>query len=540
MDPVAPSHSTEDQSEALRFLGSDRAYGLGDQRIERIDTHGSIVFLAGERVYKVKRAVRYPYMDYGTLVRRRFCCEREVELNRRSAPDLYFGVEPIVRGTDGRLAIGGIGEPVEWAVVMRRVPAADLFDRLAADGRLDPALVDDAADALAALHGNAEKVGEGQEHGGGADYLRWVIADNADGLNEHATLFDRADVERLRAASVRALDRNSAHLDERLAQGFVRRCHGDLHLGNLCLWNGRATLFDAIEFNDRFACIDVFYDLAFLLMELDRRVGRTFANHLLNRYLRLTQDIEGLAALPLFLSLRAAIRAKVSAAGALAQEDAAKAARLRRGARAYLRAALDYLAPAPVRLVAVGGRSGSGKSTLARLLAPRLGPAPGALHLRSDVIRKAMFGVEDETRLPVAAYAPEISAEVYRRLGESATAAMRQDHAVVADAVFDRADSRAAIAAIAAAAGVRFDGVWLEASPELMRARLRARTHDVSDATPAVLDLQLGHDIGALDWPRVSAEGTPEAVADRAAVGLGLSGVSIDADPDLRLQRGAP
>lgn len=539
MSPAAPSHLTEDQSEALRFLGSGAAYGLGDAPIERIDTHGSIVFLAGERVYKIKRAVRYPYMDYGTLARRRWACEREVAINRRTAPELYLEAMPVVRTGAGGLALGGDGEPFEWAVVMRRVPAADLFDRLAADGRLVPALIDDAADALADLHRMAETVGERQEHGGGADYLRWVIADNAAGLAEHPTLFDEAAVERLRTASMTAHQRIATHLDRRLAKGFVRRCHGDLHLGNLCLWKGRATLFDAIEFNDRFACIDVFYDLAFLLMELDRRVGRASANHLLNRYLRQTGDIEGLATLPLFLSLRAAIRAKVGAAAALAQQDAAKAESLRRGARAYFKAALDYPAPAPPRIVAVGGRSGSGKSTLARLLAPVVGPAPGALHLRSDVIRKSMFGVKDETRLPETAYAPEVSAEVYRRLGDSAAAALRQGHAVVADAVFDREDTRAAIAAVAAASGVRFGGVWLEASPELMRTRLRTRTRDVSDATPAVLDLQLGHDIGALDWHRVSADGTPEEVAGRAAAALGLSGVSIDADTDLRLRRGA-
>ena len=343
MQPAAPSHLIEDQSEALGFLDTGTAYGLGDARVERLDTHGSIVFLVGERVYKIKRAVRYPYMDYGTLERRQVCCERQVALNRRSAPALYLGVEPIARGADGRLSIGGDGVPIEWAVVMRRVPTADLFDHLASDGRLDHGSIDDAAGALAALHRRAERIAGRQEHGGGADYLHWVIDDNATGLAEHPSLFDAVAVETLRQASISTLDRIASRLDARLANGFVRRCQGDLHLGNLCLWQGRATLFDAIEFNDRFACIDVFYDLAFLLMELDRRVGRIFANHLLNRYLRQTADLEGLATLPPFLSLRAAIRAKTNAAAALAQQDAAKAERLRRAARAYVHAALDYL-----------------------------------------------------------------------------------------------------------------------------------------------------------------------------------------------------
>ena len=165
------------------------------------------------------------------------------------------------------------------------------------------------------------------------------------------------------------------------------------------------------------------------------------------------------------------------------------------------------------------------------------GPAPGALHLRSDAIRKAMFGVADETRLPANAYAPEVSEEVYRRLRESALAALRQGHAVIADAVFDREDSRADIAAVATAAGVSFAGVWLEASPAMMRARLSARTHDASDATPAVLDLQLDHEIGMLDWHRVSAGGSPNEVAARASAVPGLAPVPA-LDPDLRLKRG--
>ena len=152
------------------------------------------------------------------------------------------------------------------------------------------------------------------------------------------------------------------------------------------------------------------------------------------------------------------------------------------------------------------------------------------------MIRKGMFGVEDATRLPESAYASEISDEVYRRLRQSAAVVLREGHAVIADAVFDREDSRAAVAALA---GVPFDGVWLDVAPDIMRARLRARTRDVSDATPAVLDLQLGHDMGALDWHRVLTEGAPEAVGARTAAVLGLSDAAMDADPDLRLPRRA-
>lgn len=532
--PAPPgSHATEDQREVLAFLSAPGTHGAG--AVERIDTHGSIVFLAGERAIKVKRAVRYPYMDYGTLACRRAACEREVSLNRRTAPELYLGAEPIVRRADGSLALGGAGEPIEWAVIMRRVPADDLLDRRAAAGRLDDTLLLEAADAIATQHAGADVVASNGLHGGGRAGVLWVIGDNAGGLGEHPAMFPLAEVTALGLRSLTALDGLAGLLDDRLTGGKVRRCHGDLHIGNLCVWHGRATLFDAIEFNDRLANIDVLYDVAFVLMELDQRVGRRAANLVLNRYLRRMDDLEGLAALPLFLSLRAAVKAKVSAAAAMAQGDEAKRSRQTRAAQAYFRAASGYLEPVAPRLVAIGGRSGSGKSTVARALAPRLGVAPGALHLRSDVIRKSLFGVEDETRLPNDAYAPEVSERVYRLMAEHAARALKSGHAVVADAVHDRPEGRQTLAALAATAGVRFDGIWLQASPATMRARLEARRHDASDATPAVLDLQLAHDPGPMDWIGVAADGTVDEVVARVAGALGLPLTERGPDPDLRL-----
>jgi aminoglycoside phosphotransferase family enzyme len=302
--PPAP-HVTEDQGAALAFLATPAAHG-GQAPVGRIDTHGSIVFLAGERVLKVKRAVRYPYLDYGTLERRRWACEREVALNRRSAPELYLGVSAVTREADGTLALDGTGTPVEWVVAMRRKPDADLLDRRAAARGLDDALLVRAADEVARLHAGAEVVAAAALHGGGSAGLRWVIADNARGLAEYAGLFPPDAGAALEAAAGAALTRCAALLDRRLAEGRVRRCHGDLHLGNLCLWRGRVTLFDALEFDDRLACIDVLYDLAFLLMELDLKLARRAANLVLNRYLRRCGGLErpgelaALAALPLF------------------------------------------------------------------------------------------------------------------------------------------------------------------------------------------------------------------------------------------------
>ena len=219
-----------------------------------------------------------------------------------------------------------------------------------------------------------------------------------------------------------------ARLDDRAGQGCVRRCHGDLHLRNICLIDGRPVLFDGIEFNDAFSVIDVLYDLAFLLMDLEHRGHRDSANLVFNRYLAMSGDLDGLAAMPLFLSCRAAVRAKTTAAAARADSEAAKS--LEAEACSYLDLACGLLEPRRPVLIAIGGLSGSGKSTLAQRLAPLAGGSPGALLLRSDVIRKRLFDMAPETALNASGYTPEQSERVYRRLIESAAAAiLKANHA---------------------------------------------------------------------------------------------------------------
>jgi aminoglycoside phosphotransferase family enzyme/adenylate kinase family enzyme len=503
----------ENQSEVAAFLA--RAETHGGVPVERIDTHAAMVFLAGDLAYKVKRAVAYPYMDFSTLSRRRAACLREVEINRRTAPDIYLGARPIVRGPAGGLALEGDGEAVEWAVVMRRFDQAGLFDRLAQAGRLTPALLLRLADAVATFHARAEPISEQ------VGELRWVIDENAGEFAERPDLFAPDRAERLTAATRVALQRAADLLEDRRARGLVRRCHGDLHLRNVCLIDGRPTLFDAIEFNDAIACIDVLYDFAFLLMDLDHRGLRPAANLVFNRYLQHRGELEALAALPLFLSLRAAVRAKVSASAALSQDDEGARRRLEDEARAYFAAAAAYLTPPPARLVAVGGLSGSGKSTLGRALAPALGPAPGALHLRSDVLRKALHGVDELTELPPEAYRTEVSARVYGELLARALRALEAGQAVVLDAVYGKPEGRLEVETLARQSGVAFTGLWLEAPSEVLRARAAARRADASDATPEVVDRQLGEDPGPITWHRLEASGASEQVVSEAQRILG-------------------
>lgn len=507
------------------LLENPRTHGLSEEEtVERIDTHASMVFLAGERAYKVKRAVSYPYMDFGTLDKRRAACAAEIRLNRRTAPDLYLGVAPILRRGDGTLILGALqtdgpedppasaGETVEWAVVLRRFPDDALLSRVAARGEPDNAILDRLASEIAAFHEAAEPVS-----GGGAAALEAVVEENAGEFAERPDLFPPEEAAALTAASRALLEDVRSLLDKRAEQGLVRRCHGDLHLRNVVLLDGEPKLFDAIEFNDAIACIDVLYDLAFLLMDLDFRGMGGAANRVMNRYLDRRDDVAGLAAMRLFLSLRAAIRAKVTASALATQEDEAARAKLREEIAAYFQAARRYLEPVPPRLVAVGGVSGSGKTTVARLLAACVGRAPGALVVRSDVERKRLFGVAETERLPESAYQGRANADVYQRMLDRSRDALEAGQSVVLEATFLRREDRATARKLAESAGVAFQGLWLTAPPETLKARVAARQGDASDATVSVVESQLERaPKGEIGWPAVSAEGTPEKVAERA------------------------
>ena len=521
--PEASAHVVADQSAVAEFLGDPATHGPGIDSVERFDTHGAMVFLAGERAYKIKRAVAFPYMNFSTLARRQAACEKEVALNRRTAPNLYLGTEAITRDTGGALRLGGGGEVVEWVVVMRRFDQEGLFDRLAAAGRLTPDLMLRLTDAVIRFHGGAERLGPGQTHGGGAAGQRAVAEESIAELAERPDLFPAPEVEALNAQFQCWLESSAALLDRRLAEGAVRRCHGDLHLRNICLIEGRPTLFDCIEFNDDFAAIDVLYDLAFLLMDLEHRDLRPLANLVLNRYLQSSGALDGLAALPGFFANRALVRAKVSASAEASQSDPAARARLEAEARQYFAAARRYLEPPEPRLVAVGGLSGSGKTTLARHLAPLLGAAPGALHLRSDVIRKELWGVDELSPLPEAAYDRRFGEKVYAKIRERARQGLAAGHSVIADAVFAKPSERDAIAAVARDLGLRFDGIWLQAAPATLSERVTARRDDASDANAEVVARQLSYDAGKIVWRRLEAGGLPDDIVNCATEALEIA-----------------
>jgi uncharacterized protein len=485
------------QTEAAKFLrdlaGSDP-----------VETHISLVFVGADTVWKLKKAVRLAFLDFTSLDARHRFASRELELNASAAPGLYRDVVPIVRGPDAALTLGDAHDTtlpvVDWVLRMARVPAEDFLDAIAAAGKLTPGSLDALGDAVAAYHHVLPPVTDIDPAAAMRDVTRGNVQSALDaGLPADA-------VQDWQNRLLTALDDIAPWLAERSRSGFVRRAHGDLHLGNLCMWHGKPVPFDALEFDEGMATIDLGYDLAFLLMDLDQRVTRGAANHVLNRYVARTGDTALTRGLPVFLSLRAMVRAHVEAKRA----HAADASR-------YLSAAARYLHAEPPVVVAIGGLPGTGKSTLARALAPVLGNTPGALVLRSDEIRKRMHGVPPEQRLPQSAYSEAASEAVFATLAELVRDVASGGHAVIADATFIDTRHRAMVAAAAQSAGARFVGLWLEAPLSALEARIAARQHDASDATVAVLHAVRRANPHAGDWLAVDASGAAPALAQAHA-----------------------
>lgn len=478
--------------------------------MKRIDTHAASVFLDGARALKIKRAVRFPFLDYSTLEKRKAACEEEIRLNRPLAPQIYHRVVAITEEPDGSIKIGGRGRPAEYAVDMSRFDESRTLDHLAKADPLDMELAAAIADAITASHEKAAI----------SDGAAWVnsipalIDGNSTGLRNGDHL-EAAAVEPLGEASHQAFLRVRAALEERARQGFVRRCHGDLHLANIVLIDGQPVLFDAIEFDPQMATVDVLYDLAFTLMDLLHYDQSVAANLVLNQHLATApvESLDALAALPLFMSIRAAIRAQVALAR-LARPDADGPGILGE-ARRYFDLARTLIHPPAPRLIAVGGLSGTGKSVLARALAPTVMPQPGAVVLRSDVIRKQLFQVGHTERLPPSTYRPEVTAQVYQILTQRARQVLAQGHSVIVDAVFASESERDDLSAVALACSAPLSGLFLVADLATRQARIGGRQGDASDATQEVAASQEHYNIGHLGWATIDASGTQAQTLQR-------------------------
>lgn len=490
--------------ELVAALMRPAAYAHPVQSVELIETHISSVLLAGDYAYKIKKPVNLGFVDFSTLAQRRFCCFEEVRLNRRSAPQLYLGVEPIT-GSGAQPRMGGEGEALDYAVRMRRFDSANLLDARARRGELSAPQIDRLAQAIGDFHVAAARASPPSGFGMPEQVAAWARENFA----QLQALPQQADVaaalQRLAEWTEREYERCAPNLAQRLPGGFVRECHGDLHLGNIVLLDDVPTLFDAIEFNPQLRWIDVVSDLAFAFMDLFDHGLPQFAWRLLDRYLQVTGDYDGLDLLRFYVVYRALVRSKVARIRAEQPHvtDDERAAALARCAH-YVRLAEGRAQVGGRPLLAITfGLSGSGKTTVASELLQHL----GAVRVRSDIERKRMFGIDETARMAddtlAALYSADATRSTYERLAEIARGIVAAGYPALIDAAFLKRAERDEFRLLARALGARFALIECTSAPAVLRARVAQRMEraaDASDATVAVLELQLdGHEPIAAD-----------------------------------------
>lgn len=480
-----------DRDQLVAFLNQGAGGPVPADKL--IETHAAQIFLIGEHAYKIKKPVNLGYLDFSTLRKRKLALERELERNTKMAPGLYLKVAEVRRDSSGNIHFNGCGKIIDYVLVMRRFPnnalLSDNVDLVHGD------FAEELGRSIARVHAVAAVVSNAWPAG-----LEYALKTNSNRLLKFKSVLGGEDVERLIEESQTTFHLQRGLIKRREKAGFIRRCHGDLHLKNIFLQEGHPVLFDCIEFDDRLSDIDVLYDLAFLVMDLLHHDKKEGANRLVSAYfdesLRSVGGmlLDGLALMPLFLSMRAAVRAHVSAQMKQPIEG-----------RSYLHGSLEYLRNTKPSLISIGGLSGTGKTYFARKRAPSAGSAPGAMVLRSDEIRKRLWNVGPLERLPPEAYAPKESRRVYDAMFDEARTLLRAGCSVVLDAVFLKPSERERCARLAEEVGVKFEGIWLEAPVRLLRERISSRSGDASDADLSVLEGQLKHDAGKISWERVDA-----------------------------------
>jgi aminoglycoside phosphotransferase family enzyme/predicted kinase len=478
-------------------LQQPAAYDHPVESVRLIETHISWVLLTGAYAYKLKKPVNFGFLDFSTLEKRREYCEQEVRLNRRLAPALYLHVVAVTRRDGQAVFASGITDAsdiIEYAVKMRQFPQSAQLDNMLASGELTQARIDAIADMVARFHNDVAVAG-GDTRWGSPAQVYVPVEENfrqirqRPGVGNHHALLDE-----LEDWSRASFTRLQAVFEQRKQHGFIRECHGDMHLRNMLWLDGEPLAFDCIEFNPGLRWIDVLSEVAFLVMDLQDREQPALAQRFLNHYLECTGDYAGLPVLPFYLVYRAMVRAKVDAIRAAQQGiDAAEKAAAEREHLSYLRLAHAYTQQADARLIITRGMSASGKSTVSQ----QLMAYPGFIRMRSDVERKRLFDVDRyahaDAGIDAGIYGEEATRATYARLAELAAAVLAAGYSVIIDAAFLQHWQRRLFRQLAADSGVAYIILDISAAADSLRERIRRRSDDVSDADLRVLEHQLAH-----------------------------------------------
>jgi len=481
------------QQSLIRALENPQVYKHAVTELAVIETHISWVILTGDFVYKIKKAVNYGFLDYSTLEKRGFFCREELRLNRRFAPRVYLETLAI-SGTPEQPSLQPGGEPIEYAVKMVQFPQAGLLSCLAGQHALTPGHIDELATLLSGMHAAVDSADEGSGHGLPDDIHHWVMENFGHIRPALRTTGQQQQLEGIEVWCQQEFSARRGMLEQRRCNGFVRECHGDLHLGNLAVIEGRITPFDGIEFNLQLRWIDVMSEVAFLVMDIRDRGYPPWSFRLLNGYLQHTGDYAGLALLRYYLVYRALVRAKVAvlrqvqAASTLDREDAWHQY------SAYMQLAAHYVKPPRVALIITHGVSGSGKSFHAAQLAEQL----GAIRIRSDVERKRLYGYSTEAKtqsgIQAGIYSKDSGKRSYDRLAELARTVIEAGYPVIVDATFLRHEGREQFRQLSGSLTVPFVLLHFDADHDTLYARIRDRQAaggDPSEAGIEVLESQL-------------------------------------------------
>lgn len=455
--------------------------------IQLMQTHVSYVFLTGDYAYKVKKPVNFGFLDFSTLEARQHFCLEEIAMNRQNAPEIYLEVLPITQTDNEQFELNGTGQAAEYVIKMREFPQDDLFISLFEQGKLTESHMEELGKIVAQFHSLAQT----------NDYIRSFgeVAQVRQAIDENYQQTEKyiggpqtqEQFDATKQFTDTFFDQQQELFKSRIEHDKIKECHGDLHLRNICLWKNKIQLFDRIEFNEPFRFVDVMYDIAFAVMDLEARGKKELGNAFLNTYVEQTGDWLGLQVLPLYLSRQAYVRAKVTSflLDDPGVPEAAKKEAMTTAAD-YYKLAWSYTQQRQGKLILMSGLSGSGKTTVARHLAHQL----GAIQLRSDAVRKHLAGIALQEKGGAELYSEEMNQKTYDRLLDLAIKIAKQGWTVILDAKYDREATRAKAIAQSKNHQLPLEIIHCHAPESILRDRLLARTNDVSDATADLLNQQ--------------------------------------------------